>query len=468
MKTLKLLLLFLLVSHNVEAQCWLEVAAGYHHAIGIKTDGTLWAWGRNDYGQLGDGTNIHKTVATQIGTDTDWKLIAAGNNHSLAIKNNGTLWAWGRNNFGQLGDGSIVDKNAPFLVNNDTDWKTIASNVETSIALKEDGTFWGWGKNNANQLGDSNYLPIYLPTQIGTDANWNTVASGGGNTLTLKDDNTFWGLGAGAEGIFGNGNGDIGLNYTIPTQTLPDTDWEKISTSDLVTLAIKSDGSLWAWGKNDDGNVGNGTFINGDSSWIPNHIGTANNWTSVCTRRKLSMAVNSNGELFCWGWNFYGQLGDGTTISRNVPTAVGIGTNWKSVAIGLYFTVGLTSNGSLWAWGFNDYGQLGDGTFTNKTTPTQIGATCTLTANSFDNKNSLKAFPNPADNQLKLEYYLSESTLVQTTITNHLGQIFYSEQTNKNSGKQSEPLNLSSYPTGIYLISVYTDNLHNTIKIIKN
>ena len=116
MKNLKLLLLFLFCSLNTFAQCWTTVAAGYNHTIGIKTDGTLWAWGRNDYGQLGDGTNTNKNVPTQIGTDTNWKLIAAGDNHTMAIKDNGTLWAWGRNNYGQLGDGTTVNKNTPFLV----------------------------------------------------------------------------------------------------------------------------------------------------------------------------------------------------------------------------------------------------------------------------------------------------------------------------------------------------------------
>ena len=465
MKLLKLLLLLLFFSCNAYSQCWTGIAAGYNHTLGIQTDGTLWAWGRNDYGQLGDGTNTNKNVPTQIGTDTDWKLVAAGDNHTMAIKNNGTLWAWGRNNYGQLGDGTTVNKNTPFLVNNDSDWKTISLDYEFTIALKNNGTLWGWGKNNTKQLGNPNTAPIYLPTQIGSDSNWKTIDTGFQKSVALKIDNTFWGWGSGANGVFGDGNGNLTLN--IPTQTLPNTDWQKTSTGD-TTLAIKADGSLWAWGENSFGSVGNGNFLNNGPNYVPNHIGAATDWISVSMGRYASRAINSGGSLFCWGYNIVGQVGDGTTANRNAPTPVGLGNIWLTTSGGLFYSIGLTTNHTLWAWGDNSYGQLGDGTFTNRLTPTQIGSTCILATNNFGNKSTFKAYPNPTNNHLTLQYNLSESALVQTTITNHLGQVIYSQKANKNSGTQNEPINLSSYPSGIYLISVYTNNLHNTIKIIKN
>ena len=469
MKTIKLLLFVLFCSYNSFAQCWREIAAGYNHTIGIQTDGSLWAWGRNDYGQVGDGTNTNKNVPTQIGTDTDWKFIAAGDNHTMAIKNNGTLWAWGRNNYGQLGDGTTINKNIPLLVNNDTDWKTISLDTEFTIALKNNGTLWGWGKNYISQLGSSNStLAFYLPTQIGSETNWKTMDTGIQTTVALKTNNTFWGWGASDNGVFGNGMSSTMANLSIPTQTLPNTDWDKISVGQSTTLALKSDGSLWAWGLNSFGAVGNGTFVNNGTNYVPNHIGTATNWVSISMGRYVSRAINNNGALFCWGYNSNGQVGDGTTTNRNIPTPIGIGTSWLTTSGGQYHSVGLITNHTLWAWGDNSYGQLGDGTFTSRLTPTQTGSVCTLAVGEYENNNKLNAYPNPTTDVVTLKYSLDESTTVQTILTNSLGQILSSQTTSKNSGEQNDPINLTSYPSGVYLISVYTNNLHNTIKIIKN
>jgi alpha-tubulin suppressor-like RCC1 family protein len=172
--------------------------------------------------------------------------------------------------------------------------------------------------------------------------------------------------------------------------------------------------------------------------------------------------------LFCWGYNANGQVGDGTTTNRNVPTSVGVGNNWLVTYGGEFYSIGLTTNHTLWAWGDNSYGQLGDGTLTTRLSPIQIGSVCNLTVGEYENKNRLKAYPNPTADALTLEYDLTENGLVQTTISNTIGQIICSQKANKTSGEQYDPINLASYPAGVYLITVYTNNLRNTIKIIKN
>ncbi len=143
-----------LVTINIFFSLWEVVAAGFAHTVAIKTDGTLWAWGYNEYGQLGDGTWEDKNTPTQIGTDTDWEAVAAGDYHSLALKTDGTLWVWGNNGYGQLGDGTTVNKNIPTRIGIDTDWSAIAAGFYHTIALKSDDTLWAWGYNNYGQLGD--------------------------------------------------------------------------------------------------------------------------------------------------------------------------------------------------------------------------------------------------------------------------------------------------------------------------
>lgn len=136
---------------------WQNVYVGYEHAQAIKTNGTLWAWGSNFGGALGDGTNINKYIPTQIGTDTNWLHVYTGNNDSHAFKTDNTLWAWGRNDFGQLGDGTLVDKYSPIQIGTDTNWQTLTSGgLNFSMAINTNGSLWGWGNNSYGQLGNGN------------------------------------------------------------------------------------------------------------------------------------------------------------------------------------------------------------------------------------------------------------------------------------------------------------------------
>jgi len=175
-----------------------QIAAGSYHTLAIKSDGTLWAWGYNYSGQLGDGTTSNKTTPVQIGTGTNWSQIAAGGYHTLAIKSDGTLWAWGYNSYGQLGDGTTSNKTTPVQIGTGTNWSQIAAGGYHTLAIKSDGTLWAWGYNSYGQLGDGasgggNYKTT--PVQIGTGTNWSQIAAGGYHTLAIKSDGTLWAWG---------------------------------------------------------------------------------------------------------------------------------------------------------------------------------------------------------------------------------------------------------------------------------
>ena len=142
------------------------VAAGSQHSVAIHPDGTLWAWGGNHNGQLGDGTATDRTAPVQVGTDTHWASAAAGNFHSLAIKTDGTLWTWGSNASGQLGDGTTTDRTDPVQVGTDTNWASVSGGDSHTIALKTDGTVWGWGWNGFGPLGEASTAPQNTPQLI--------------------------------------------------------------------------------------------------------------------------------------------------------------------------------------------------------------------------------------------------------------------------------------------------------------
>ncbi|MCP3951093.1 MAG: hypothetical protein GY697_02570, partial [Desulfobacterales bacterium] len=338
---------------------WKSIRAGTYHTVALKTDGTLWAWGENDGGQLGDGTTFEKGIPTQIGNDEDWKSISigepysTGESYTVALKTNGTLWAWGYNGVGQLGDGTEYPKSTPTQIGNDEDWESISAGESHTVALKTGGTLWTWGGNIYSQLGDGTKDPKSSPQQIGNDADWESISAGGSHTVALKTGGTLWAWGWNKDGQLGDGTT---FEKGIPTQIGNEEDWESISAGKYHTLALKTGGTLWAWGENDYGQLGDGTE---NHIYTPTQIGSESDWESISAGAYHTVAVKTGGALWAWGQNYYGQLGDGTMDSNSSPQQIGISENWESTSAGGSHTVALKADGTLWAWGENHDGQLG-------------------------------------------------------------------------------------------------------------
>jgi alpha-tubulin suppressor-like RCC1 family protein len=347
---------------------WMAIAASsWLHSIALKSDGTLWAWGDNSSGQLGDGTFTNRSTPVRVGTDTNWVAITAGYyRHNLALKSDGTLWAWGDNWDGQLGDGTTADRTTPVRVGTDTNWTAITAGWEYTIALKSDGTLWAWGDNYSGQLGDGTTVNRTTPVRVGTDTNWVAIEAGGVHTVALKSDGTLWAWGDNYFGQLGDGTT---ITRTTPVQIGTDTKWVAISAGWDDTIALKSDGTLWAWGFNDCGQLGDGSTTNRTT---PVQIGTDTKWKAIAAGGYHTIALKSDGTLWAWGGNWDGQLGNGSTPNLTTPVQIGTDTKWSAIAAGGWHTMALKSDGTLWTWGDNEDGQLGDGTTTNRTTPVQI------------------------------------------------------------------------------------------------
>jgi alpha-tubulin suppressor-like RCC1 family protein len=362
-----------------------EIASARYSGFAIKTGGTLWAWGLNTNGRLGINSSVANTSSPiQVGTGTDWSNVSAGANHTLAVKTNGTLWAWGTNTYGQLGINNATNRSSPVQVGTDTNWSRAFCNTNTgssgpvSFAIKTNGTLWAWGRN-AGGLGvfyNQNATAGYVPVQIGTGTDWASAGTGIRSSFAIKTGGTLWAWGYNSQGVLGLG--DV-TTRSSPVQIGTGTDWSKVDGSRTSTFAIKTGGTLWAWGYNGVGQLGQGNTTVRSS---PVQVGTGTDWSNISASGQnvgqFVLALKTGGTLWSWGGNGYGQLGLGDTTNRSSPVQVGTGTDWAFISAGgnsynALSSFAIKTNGTLWAWGSNYAGVLGLGDTTNRSSPVQVG-----------------------------------------------------------------------------------------------
>ena len=298
----------------------------------------LWACGYNLYGQLGDNTSLtnRSSPVTTAAGGTNWKQVASGAFHTAAIKTDGTLWAWGLNNNGQLGDNSSLNsRQSPITtIAGGTNWKQVACGYYYTAAIKTDGTLWTWGQNNNGQLGDNTLTNRSSPvTTAAGGTNWKQVACGYYHTTAIKTDGTLWTWGYNFFGQLGNNNT---VSYSSPVTTIAGgINWSQVSCGFMHTTAIKTDGTLWTWGKNDFGQLGTANTVSYSSPVTTIAAGT--DWKQVSAGKNHTNAIKTDGTLWTWGINNLGQLGtNNTTIYSSPVTTIMGGTNWKILNIGSY------------------------------------------------------------------------------------------------------------------------------------
>jgi alpha-tubulin suppressor-like RCC1 family protein len=346
----------------------------------IDTVGRLWAIGYNNNGLLGNSstTDVSGTYV-QIGTLTNWASVSGGNSHVMATKTDGTLWGWGYNVVGQLGDGSVTTRSSPVQIGTLTNWASVSTASSTSYAVKTDGTLWSWGQNAGGALGTgSTVASISSPVQIGTLTTWATVSGSSDSGMAIKTDGTLWGWGA-------NSFGSLGVNnttaYSSPVQVGTLTTWSKIkaSANAIAFTAIKTDGTLWGWGYNGYGRIGDGTPTNRSS---PVQVGTLTNWTDCMASQYNSYFLNSSGALYSTGTSINPGdavqsywLGNVTTSETSSPIQIGVYTTYTKLGRGMAGSGAIDNQGYLFAWGPNGTSPI---TYTVAATaessPVQIGS----------------------------------------------------------------------------------------------
>jgi alpha-tubulin suppressor-like RCC1 family protein len=349
-----------LVTVTAAAVAWTRVAISGINSVGVKVDGTLWTWGDNMSGELGNGTTFaSQTTPVQIGTG--YALVSAGPGFDFAITTAGELFAWGLNDGGNLGNGTkFTNSNVPVSIG--TGFAMVSAGFAHVMAIKSDGTLWGWGDNQDGELGNGTMTLETSPTQIGSDSNWTLVAAGYFYTLAVKSDGTLWAWGTGGSELGTDGNGSA---QTTPAQI--GTGFVSVAAGMGESYAIATDHSYWAWGGNEDGTLGTGT---GAAVLTPTQFATGYASLAQVEHGSVELAVKTDGTLLGWGAANAGYIGNGQSLGSETPVAIGSG--YASVAVGDDSVLAVKTDGTLWAFGQNQSGQLGLGTTTAELSPTEV------------------------------------------------------------------------------------------------
>jgi len=319
-----------------------DFSAGKHFSAVIKTDGSLWTTGLNGDGQLGHGNTTNLSTFTQVGSDTDWDQISCGDDNWIARKTGGTIWTCGSGYKGFHGNGTTTAVSSPIQVGSDTDWTTVMTSGVTVSAFK--GTsLYGWGSGYAGSLGDNGGVDYSSPVLIGTGyANGQRSSHGSNQYLNnqIKTDNTIWVAGYGYKGS--GGTGDSGNPYHNTYQQIGSAQWTWVTFGRYCNMARRTDGTLYAWGWNNYGNLGTGNttsysspvLVTGGETWGADfRHGAKGNYGSA--------AINTSGELFAWGQAIYGETGLGNTTAYSAPQQVGSETDWTAIDRGPMHSLGV-------------------------------------------------------------------------------------------------------------------------------
>ncbi|WP_240359520.1 hypothetical protein [Pyxidicoccus trucidator] len=350
------------------------VAAGANHSLALRSDGTVWAWGNNSAGQLGNGTTTGRSTPLQVQGLNGIVAVAAGSsyasggNHSLALHSDGTVWAWGSNSEGQLGTGSTLNSAVPVRLSGLGGIVAVAAGHAHSLAVRSDGTVWAWGSNTSRQLGDGTSNSRLIPGQVAGLSGVKSASAGGYHSLAVRSDGTVWHWGS--TFYFQTvENGSSGLTRSFPTQVSGLSGVAAVSAGAFHSLAVRSDGSVWSWGQNAKGQLGNGTRLGLAN---PTQVATPSGMVVVAAGGYHSLALRSDGTLSAWGSNTQGQRGDGVS---NIPATAGPVSGLSGVlaaSAGAFHSLALHSDGTLWAWGYNTFGQLGNGATGSRSLPVPV------------------------------------------------------------------------------------------------
>ncbi|MDQ3980108.1 MAG: hypothetical protein M3314_11225, partial [Actinomycetota bacterium] len=334
------------------------------------------AWGSGAQGQLGGGTTTDRTSPGTVSGLTHVASISAGTYHNLVLRTDGTVWAWGWNALGQLGDGTTTNRSTPVPVATMDNVIAVAAGTAHSLAVKADGSVWAWGWNGYGQLGDGTTVDRHVPVRVATLSGGTvSVAAGAVHSLALDQGGRVWAWGWNAVGQLGDGT-SIDRHTPVLTKGLEGPYWRYpasgIAAGAYHSLAVSTEGAVLAWGWNGYGQLGDGTTT---ERHLPVVVRGLSAVRTVSAGWLHSLAVLADGTVRAWGWNAVGQLGDGTSTDRHTPVPIPRLTDVRSASAGVFHSLVIRMDGSVWTWGWNGTGALGTGGTSSRWAPAVVATT---------------------------------------------------------------------------------------------
>ena len=349
---------------------WRQVSAGNGHTCGIRRSGRLYCWGNDTFGELGNGGDAENTsTPTQVaGNATNWTSVDAGGAHTCALRTTGRLYCWGRDTFGQLGDGAPIDDDQTTpteVAGNVTTWASVSAGGLYTCARRTSGRLFCWGTDSSGQLGNgptATDQPAPVPV-AGNLTTWSSVSVGpaGGHTCGRRTSGRLFCWGSDSDGKLGNGGADV--DAAVPVQVAGGrTDWASVSVGYFHTCGLRTSGRLFCWGDDSAGELGDGGTPT-DASKPVQVFGGLTTWTSVSAGAYYTCGRRRSGQLWCWGYDGQGQVGDGSpAANRYLPFLVfGGATDWIGPTAGYDHACARTTSGRAYCWGSDNAGALGDG-----------------------------------------------------------------------------------------------------------
>ena len=438
-----------------------RIAAGYSHSVSIRATGAVATHGENRSGEIGDGTTAARSSPVYLAPPPGqaWAQVATGDFRSTALTTTGEMYSWGSNGYGQLGDGTLTDHRTPFRIAGPagSSWAGVAAGFGHTLALAANGELYTWGDNYYGQLGIGSTATTlarqHLPTPAGQQ--WAQVAAGYNFSLALSTTGALYAWGSNADGQLGEGTT---TRHLAPVLVPPPAgqSWGQVAAGFWSAAALCSDGSLYTWGNNYEGQLGDGTTT---GQLLPTRLAppTGQRWLQVAVGYAHMLAVCSDGSLYSWGSNNQGQLGDGTNTARRRPVRIAPPPNrqWAQVAAGSSHSLALDSEGQVYSSGYNYSGQLGDGT--TRSTNYFLRTSAPLATAPPLAPGQAAVFPNPFESEIRLKPGVAAPFPITLTLCTSAGhcvrQAVYAQL--PATGELLLP-DLATLPAGLYMLRVST------------